>query len=232
MTTLETLANGTAVHVNSTHRFGADGILLASFSGVRRAEAVCELGSGCGIIPLYLYDKGHRGIYTAVEIDKCAHSLLMQSVAANHCENIEAICGDLRKLGCERLYDAVICNPPYFKGGYLNKDEAKSIQRHETMCTVEDVCLAASRLLKDGARLCVCQRCERLADVMCAMRANNIEPKLLRLVYAKPDSAKPWLFLLKGLKRRKSGLIIAPPLIMQDASGGLSQELREIYGIK
>ena len=49
--------------------------------------------------------------------------------------------------------------------------------------------------------LCICNRPERLADVICSMRANGIEPKRLRTVQ-KDRSSDPWLILVEGQARR------------------------------
>ena len=52
----ERLVNGTAVFVDGAYRFGQDAMLLSAFCKVRRAERVCDLGTGCGIIPLRWHD--------------------------------------------------------------------------------------------------------------------------------------------------------------------------------
>ena len=64
----EHLANGTPVFITQSHRFGQDALLLAHFCRVRRAEAVCDLGTGCGVIPLRWHDRGHRGPCLALDI--------------------------------------------------------------------------------------------------------------------------------------------------------------------
>ncbi|MBR6608762.1 MAG: hypothetical protein IKK99_00940 [Oscillospiraceae bacterium] len=48
--TVETLAKGTKVCINSTHRFGTDAFLLSDFCGVKYAQTALDIGSGCGII--------------------------------------------------------------------------------------------------------------------------------------------------------------------------------------
>lgn len=232
MTQQETLTNGTIVCVNDIHRFGADAMLLSYFSNIRRNETVCELGSGCGIISLRLLDNGHKGICTAVEINAEASELLCQAIQINNCTNIKPVCGDLKSYNSDIPCDAVICNPPYFKGGYKSVNDDKRTARHETMCTIEDVCHTASRLLKDGGRLCVCQRPSRLADVICAMRNERIEPKVLRFVQQRESSENPWLFLLQGQKNRASGLTMQKSLIVENDKGDFSDEIKAIYGIK
>ena len=93
---------------------------------------------------------------------------------------------------------------------------------------MEDVCNAAARLLKYGGRLCLCQRPERLADVISAMRAADIEPKRLRFVAKTPSSA-PWLFLLEGKKGSKPFMQVEPVLSVYDGDE-FSAEMSRIYG--
>ena len=92
-----------------------------------------------------------------------------------------------------------------------------------------DVCAAAGLLLKDGGRLCVCQRPERLADVLCAMRGARIEPKRLQFVMARPEKA-PWLVLVEGQKNRAPGLRVPAPLVTARADSRPSAAMLEIYG--
>lgn len=140
---------------------------------------------------------------------------------------------DLRDLAGLHPYaqsrDVVACNPPYFTGGRVSPDTARAGARHELSCTMPDVCAAAGLLLKDGGRLCVCQRPERLADVLCAMRGARIEPKRLQFVMARPEKA-PWLVLVEGQKNRAPGLRVPAPLVTARADGRPSAAMLEIYG--
>ena len=73
----------------------------------------------------------------------------------------------------------------------------------------------------------MCNRPERLADVIYAMRENDIEPKLLRFVSNTPEQA-PWLFLVEGKKGSKPYMKVAKPLYMQ-GENGYSDEVKKIY---
>ena len=87
--------------------------------------------------------------------------------------------------------------------------------------------LSAEKLLKFGGRLCVCNRPERLSDVIFAMKSHNIEPKRLRMVSKGPEEA-PWLFLIEGKKGSKPFMKIEPPLYIRSGDG-FSEELQMIY---
>ena len=110
-------------------------------------------------------------------------------------------------------YDLCACNPPYFTAGELAADRARATARHETDCTLDDVCKCAFRLLKDGGRLSLCHRPERLAEVLAVLRANRLEPKRLAFVKNRPDAA-PWLFLVEAQKNRKTGLRVEPDVLI------------------
>ena len=235
----ELLANGTAVFVNKTHRFGTDAMILSHFCKIHRNWAGCDLGTGCGIIPLRWHDMGHIGRSVGVEIDPIGASLFGQSITclkednfANDKEinlDMTAVCSDLRNLKLEGGFDVVSCNPPYFTSGKISEKEGRGVARHEVSCTPSDVTNAARKLLKEGGRLCVCNRPDRLTDYIVAARNSGLEPKRIRLVKNTQDSL-PWLFLLDCRKSGRAGLIFESDLIMQAENGGFSEEILKIYG--
>ena len=96
---------------------------------------------------------------------------------------------------------------------FQSSDPARATARHETDCTLEDVCRCVFRLLKDGGRLSLCHRPERLAEVLAVLRAHRLEPKRLAFVKNQPDAA-PWLFLVEAQKNRKTGLRIEPDVLL------------------
>lgn len=76
-----------------------------------------------------------------------------------------------------------------------------------------DVCACGFRLLKDGGRLALCHRPERLAEALAVLRAHRLEPKRLAFVKNRPDAA-PWLFLVEAQKNRRTGLRIEPDVLI------------------
>ena len=140
--------------------------------------------------------------------------LLAAACAEQGIEHITPVCADLRSFReGAGSYDLCACNPPYFTAGELAADRARATARHETDCTLDDVCKCAFRLLKDGGRLSLCHRPERLAEVLAVLRANRLEPKRLAFVKNRPDAA-PWLFLVEAQKNRKTGLRVEPDVLI------------------
>ena len=235
-THIEPLGNGVKIYVSKSYHFSTDTILLADFSMPKSGKKCVDLGTGCGTIPLLWLKRDRSILVDAVELQKSACELAEKSVELNgFADNMRVINSDLRELrgtlgfGC---YDVVACNPPYKQGGtgIKNPESAKLIARHESECTLGDICAAASKLLQFGGRFCVCHRPERLADVMESMREADIEPKRLRLVQQRKSKA-PKLFLLEGRKSGNRGFLdVLPTLFIEDENGGFSDEMLAIYG--
>ena len=226
------LGRGVRVKVSAVHRFSTDAVLLADFAAPREDDIACDLGTGCGIIPLLWCRYAAPKSVTAVDIQSDAVSLLRESVAANGLEGrISPLECDLKALPPEMGdgFTLVTMNPPYKTalGGVQSPVDGRVIARHEVACTLEDIVKAAARLLKFGGRLCMCHRPERLSDLICLMRTCGVEPKRLRTVSQREGKA-PSLVLVEGRKGAKAGLNIdAPFFIEKDAS--YSPEMERIY---
>ena len=83
--------------------------------------------------------------------------------------------------------------------------------------------------MQTGGRLCMCQRPERLAEMMSLMRKYKVEPKRLRLV-CKCVGQSPWLVLVEGRRCGNTALSVEPTLYVEDGNGNFSDEMIQIYG--
>ena len=237
---LEPLGGGIGIYVSDSHHFTTDTILLAHFAGVKNGERVTELGTGCGTIPLLMIrDCAPQGI-TAIDISEEAIGLFQHSLRLNlengvgRAGSITPLIGDIKTIR-DTLpageSDLVVCNPPYKHSGsgLTNPDEAKRTARHESACTLGDICEAARWLLRFGGRFVLCQRPERLTDVLGELRSHELEPKRLRLVQGRADKA-PKLFLCEAKRGARPGFMeVLPTLIVEDENG-FTDEMRQIYG--
>lgn len=229
---LEPLGGGFYAVTSPDHTFGSDALLLADFASPRGARRCCDLCAGCGIISvLWLAESSERAV-DAVEVQSEAVSLVRLAAEYNGFSNLRAVEADLRELDASFTgsYDLVACNPPYKQAGSgkVSASPAALAARHETLCTLEDAVTAGARLLKNGGRLCLCHRPERLTDILTLMRRKEVEPKRLRLVQQR-EAARPWLALVEGKKGAKPGLCVEPTLFVEDVGGGYSHEMSGIY---
>ncbi len=231
---LEPLGGSLQLVVSPAHIFSTDSILLSYFSDIRKHDNACDLGTGSGVIPL-LWCKRETGPITAVDIQEKACSQLERSLALNRLQKrITVVQADLREKHPALpwgTFDLVTMNPPYFAVGSGIESTAHSdrLARHETTCTLDDAVQAAANLLRFGGRFCLCQKPERLSDVVVALRQAKLELKRLRFV-VQTEGKAPWLFLAEGKRGAKPGVRVDVPLVMQTADGSDSEEMKYVFG--
>ncbi len=230
----ELLPGGLSVYISGDHRFGTDAFLLSHFAAPKRREQACDLGSGCGIIPLLMLGSASppQKVW-GLEIQPEAVELMEMSVRENALEGrMMPTLGDLRSPPSEILghMHLVTCNPPYFVPGhgFESPNESRRLARHEQGCTLEEICGSVAKILRYGGRFVLCHRPERLCDLMCALRGARLEPKRLRFVHQRQGSA-PWLVLCEARLGGAPSVVIEPPLVMEHPDGGFSDEVLTIY---
>ena len=231
---IEALGNKIKIIISEKIAFTTDSVLLAEFASPCVRSNMLEIGSGCGIIPLLLCKNEEVNKITAVELYKPSFDLMVKSIKLNGLEGkISPINADIRSLTEKKellgAFGAVVCNPPYFSSEKRCKTLGRTLARHEKTLSIEEIVKLSYLFLNNGGYLYMCCRADRLCDVIAYMRLNRIEPKLLRFVEY-TEGKPPRLFLIKGKKGAKSGIIVENNLILHTKSGEYSKEAERIYG--
>ena len=215
--------------------FSLDSMLLANFIDTKNAKEIIDLGCGNGPIPLFLTLKTNAHI-TGIEIQSDVAALAKESVELNHFdEQIDIINDDLKgiyKKLKSNHFDIVSCNPPFFKvdDALKNHNDYLTIARHEVKATINDIILEANKLLKDGGKLYLVHRVERMNDVLSTLKEYNFGIKRMQFVY--PVSGKnAQSFLLEARKNRKDYINILSPIIVYN-NGKYTQEVLDIFNFK
>ncbi|WP_262428751.1 tRNA1(Val) (adenine(37)-N6)-methyltransferase [Paratissierella segnis] len=212
--------------------YGTDAIFLSDFA--KPKGLVMDLGTGTGIIPLRLIDKGKIDMIYGVEIQTQVAELAKESIELNKLENkikiLHMDLRDLQKYFPKHTFDVVTSNPPYMKegGAIVNSDENFAISRHEIKCTLEDILNITNYLLKPLGKFYLVHRPDRLVDILYTMRKYEIEPKYIKFVQPKIEK-KPNLILIEGLKNGKKDLKFYDPLIVYNEDGTYTDEIYRIY---
>ena len=230
----EPIGEGRYICVSPHHTFGTDAVLLANFAKAKRNDKLVDLGTGCGIIAFLMLRDGNCASAYGVDISPEAIALATKTKQDENFANFTPVLSDLKDLKGKVPFGSntlVTCNPPYKApdAGLKNPDSVKSVARHEVECTLEDIIAVGAKLLQTGGRFCICQRPERLAEIMDLMRKYKVEPKRLRLV-CKCVGQSPWLVLVEGRRCGNTALTIEPTLYVEDGNGNFSEEMIQIYG--
>ena len=216
--------------------FGMDAVLLSGFAHIKKGEKVLDLGTGTGIIPILLEAKTEGGHFTGLEIQPESADMAARSVQYNHLEEkISIVTGDIKdasNIFGASSFDVITTNPPYMiaEHGLRNEADAKTIARHEVLCTLDDTLMQSARLLKQNGRFYMVHRPFRLAEIFSKMVAYGIEPKRMQLVYPS-ISKEPNMVLIEGYRGGKSRITVEKPLVVYKEDGNYTDDILAIYGL-
>lgn len=214
--------------------FGLDAVLLARFSMPKNKDSIIDLGTGTGIIPIMVSGLCSSDNIVGVEIQDCMCELAGRNIALNALEErVKIIKQDIKEISNtfeKDSFSLVITNPPYIKegNGIVNDFSQKAISRHEVLCNLDDVCKASGYLLKDGGRLCMVYKPERMIECFDTMRKYSIEPKKAQLIYPKADKI-PSAVLIEGVKGGNPGFRVLRPILVMNDNGEYTCQVESIY---
>ena len=185
---------------------GGDAVHLSRFATLRPRWRVCDLGTGSGALLLLLAQREYALFLTGIERDELSARTARENLKNNGLEG-DILHADFTKIPLPAgQCDLVVSNPPYFP---VSCGKSGGPARSEETCTLDQLCTAAARLVKNGGRFALCHRPERLVDVLCTLRVHNLEPKRLKFIAHSP-AHPPSLILVEAVRQGKPGLTIEP----------------------
>ena len=215
-------------------KFSLESILLPRFVTINmRYKNILDLCTGNAPIPLILSLRTKAKIY-AIELQEDIYSLALKTIKINNLgDQINVINDDIKNVSKyfnNDFFDLITINPPYFKENQLtiNKNEHKTIARHETCINLLEIITISKLLLKNDARLAMVHRTERLIEIITLLKENNLTPKKIQFIYPNEKSDSN-LFMIEAVKNGKDGLELLKPLYVHNMDGSYKDEIKEYF---
>ncbi|KYG71341.1 tRNA1Val (adenine37-N6)-methyltransferase [Roseivirga ehrenbergii] len=124
--------------------FGALRLTPSTF----KPKRILDIGTGTGLLAL-MKAQQTEGLIDAVEIDETAFKQAKSNFENSLWSNrLSAFHTDLLEFEPNRLYDHIICNPPFFQDNQLGSNRQKNQAIHNSNLTFDDLAANISRLLK------------------------------------------------------------------------------------
>ncbi|MDR2018193.1 MAG: methyltransferase domain-containing protein [Syntrophobacterales bacterium] len=217
------------------YRFSIDAILLANFVILKKNERLLDIGTGCGIIPVYMTRMGLQNSMIGIELQLGLFQAAVKNREINNCGNIQFLQGDIRteaQVLRDARIDVIVSNPPYTKRGSGRKspDDSRYVARYETELDLPLLLSFSSSLLQRKGRLYVIYPVKRLAELIYSAKSQRLELKRVRFVQPRRGE-KPNLFLAELLKEGGVGTIVEKPLCIYD-NGNYTEEVKSYYSLK
>lgn len=152
-------------HSKSTMKVGTDSILLSSIvadyykeQNKETVQNIMDIGTGCGIIALCMAQIFHTAKVLAIDIDSDSIVQARENFQSNKWkERMFAECVDLKDfaLHCEKKFDLLVSNPPYFTNSLLSPIEQRNLARHNFVLSIEDFVASTSKIASLEVKIAV-----------------------------------------------------------------------------
>lgn len=141
-------------HHRSTMRIGTDAVLFAQWVDVASSDNALDIGTGSGVIPLILAQKG-VGSVDAVELDSDSYEeAALNFKISVYSDRLAVIQNDVRNYAdnVNKKYDLIVSNPPYYASDVKPIKEKKVMARHVSTLSFRDLLISAKKMMKENAR--------------------------------------------------------------------------------
>lgn len=197
------------------YRAGIDPVLLAAAVPARAGARVLDLGCGVGTAALCLGVRVPGLDLTGAEVQPDYADLARRN-AVDNALPLRVVTADLRALPRElagRAFDHVLTNPPYFdrtrSSPAADPGRETALGEGLSLSVWLDIAL---RRVRPGGTLTLVQRMERLPDALAAISDRLGACQVLPVAARTGQPAG--LFVLHGVKGRRTPFRLCPPLVL------------------
>ncbi len=203
------------------YRVTQDSVLLANFIDCNFDRPLIDLGTGSGIILLLLSERCKGRKLYGIELNKNLYDIACKNISLNNIgDKVEIVHGDIRdvtKFFRPDTFEVVVTNPPYYEvhEGFTSSNLEKKMAKTQLSIDLSLIFKMAFYLLREKGNFYFIYPAKKLQTVFLLARRFQFTPKKIRFIHYNLEKNSE-LFLIKLGKRTKEGLIVEPPVIIEE----------------
>ncbi|WP_321331323.1 methyltransferase [uncultured Bacteroides sp.] len=176
----------TVWHDKCGMKVGTDGVLLGSWVRVAAARRILDVGTGTGLLALMMAQRSDATI-VALDVDKNAVCQARENVSGSPWKNrISILESDFREYMPDEKFDVIVSNPPYFVDSLISPDRQRTMARHSSGLTYNELLVGVSSLLSDEGEFNVVVPADTAPMFIDKARMYGLYPARQLLVKTKP----------------------------------------------
>lgn len=195
-------------------KVGTDGVLLGAWARVEHCKRILDVGTGTGLVALMAAQRSHAKV-VGIDLDTDAVSQASENAAASPWSSrIRVMAADIKEYADTQLFDAILCNPPYFENSLKCPDAARNMARHTDTLTFDELARSVAGLLTSDGEFSVVIPYDRTTDMTVSAACYGLFATRKTIVYAF-EGASPKRVLMAFSKQ--GGACTPNLLYIQDA---------------
>lgn len=215
-------------------KVGTDGILLGAWAEVSKAKNILDIGTGTGLIAMMLAERNASASIHAVEIsEQSYHQAKDNFERSRWADRLSVFHRSVQDFSREnsKIYDHIICNPPFFTGGTFSDNQNKNSVRHTVKLPHGDLLRSVQQLITaDGRFLVILPYIEGLRFIELAKTYHFYNTRITEVIPKEGKSIERLLIQLETKESKvKTDQITLYVDDSTDRSEAYAQLTREFY---
>ena len=214
-------------HDRSTMKVGTDAVLLGAWVPVVPTDWVLDVGTGCGVLPLMLAQRGVAKVH-AVDLDEPSALEAAENFQASQWNRqLFAFHADVRRFTMQCAYDLIISNPPFFVNSFKCDADRRNQARHtDASLTFGELIGVVRRLLKpDGRFVVVLPVRESMDFIPLAEQANLFVHRRQDIV---PVEGKSPNRVNLEFRYGRAGSVASEVLVIRQSDGTFTEDYNQV----
>ncbi|MFN3827988.1 MAG: tRNA1(Val) (adenine(37)-N6)-methyltransferase [Micavibrio sp.] len=208
-------------------RTSLDSVVLAAACPAKANDLVLDMGAGVGGATFCLWVRVPDCKVTGVERETDYFTLACENIHLNQAaDHVSFLQGDIREFTTERLFDHVICNPPYFESGHHtpspDRIRAQALGHQEDDMSVKEWIDCSFRSLKSGGSLTMIHQARMTDDIIQGFGRRFGAVEIIPLWPRSGEAAKR--VVIRARKDRQTPCTLHAGLVLHAATGGYTPE--------
>ncbi|PWH86575.1 tRNA1(Val) (adenine(37)-N6)-methyltransferase [Brumimicrobium oceani] len=181
---------------NAPQKIGTDAMILGALAnpnsiGFKNPKAILDVGTGCGVIALMLAQHFPESQITGIDIDDQAvqqADLNFKNAKLSPFDfknDFQALHYNFLEYSPIHKLDLIVSNPPYFNTKMPSSDQQRSLARHESSMSLQELINHSAEILNESGELWLILPSERTEELV----SGRLDLKLIRKIdiYGKPN---------------------------------------------
>lgn len=210
------------------YRYNSDTMMLYGFiceEGLK--GSVLEVGCGCGVLGLLL-----KRDFEAIDLDMLDMQEVNIKIAKQNADEnglkASFITADFTNFECQKRYDFVISNPPYYHdGAKKSENEHIKISRYSEFLPLEKLIKSVNSIMKPSGVFVFCYDAKRLSEILTLLKMYKFNPTRIKFVHPKANKEAS-LVIIEAKKNSKALVKILPPIFILEGER-YTKEASEIF---
>lgn len=185
-------------------KVGTDAVLLGSWVNTSNVKNILDIGTGTGIISLMLAQRSGAKI-DAIDIDENAFLQAKENVEqCDWKDRIQVLHTSLQDFvqHCDKKYDLIVSNPPYFIDSSKASEEARTKARHTDQLPYYELLTGVLQLLAPTGKFYVILPTKESEQFREMAESNKLYlTKLMRVITRTDKPEKRWMMRFEFTQR-------------------------------